>query len=104
SILVIHRQLYLLTTIEKSENGHHHIEHNGPFLNYATKRPLFCSSTVNALRRATDHEVVREERFQDGDGRCVFHIYLDAPVTDARKGQRFEQEPEKKFRPQPRRS
>ena len=47
-------------------------------------------------------EVVREERFQDHDGRCVFHIYMDAPVSAARRKVRFEPEPPKDAVPPPR--
>jgi predicted ArsR family transcriptional regulator len=88
------------TDIERTADGYRLIENNCPFLNFATERPLFCSTTVSALRRATGCEVVREERFQDGDRRCIFHIYFDAPVSEIRKTRRFEPEPEKSFRPQ----
>ena len=88
------------TVIETTSDGYRLIENNCPFFNFASERPLFCSTTVSALRRATDHEVVREERFQDGDGRCVFHVYAGVPVSDARKERRFEPEPEKTFKPQ----
>ncbi|HKO54698.1 MAG TPA: winged helix-turn-helix transcriptional regulator [Thermoanaerobaculia bacterium] len=87
------------TDVEKSERGYRLIERNCPYLQFATERPLFCSTTVSALRRLTNGEVVREERFQDGDGRCVFHMYLDAPVSTARKTRRFEREPAKDARP-----
>src|SRR5215212_9375814 len=83
------RSIYLegdsYTSVEKSDRGYRLIEGNCPYLQFASERPLFCSTTVSALRRLTGREVVREERFQDGDGRCVFHIYADAPVTAARR-------------------
>jgi DeoR family suf operon transcriptional repressor len=85
--------------VEESERGHRLIEWNCPYLQFASERPLFCSTTVSTLRRLTGCEVVREERFQDGDARCVFHIYLDAPVSSRRKGRRFEPEPAKNARP-----
>lgn len=85
------------TDVEKSELGYRLIERNCPYLQFAAERPLFCSTTVSALRRLTSREVVREERFQDGEGRCVFHVYADAKM--ARKS-RFEREPAKDARPE----
>jgi predicted ArsR family transcriptional regulator len=85
--------------VEKSERGYRLIERNCPYLRFAVDRPLFCSTSVSALRRLTSAEVVREERFQDNDGRCVFHIYLDAPVRGARQKLRFEREPARDFVP-----
>ena len=58
------------TTIEKSEHGYQLVERNCPYLRFALDRPLFCSTTVSTLRRLTGCEVVRETRFQDGDGAC----------------------------------
>jgi predicted ArsR family transcriptional regulator len=98
------RSIYLAddpyTDVERSERGYRLIERNCPYLQFAKERPLFCSTTVSTLRRLTNREVVREQRFQDGDGRCVFHIYLDAPVTGSRKERRFESEPAKDARPE----
>jgi predicted ArsR family transcriptional regulator len=85
--------------IEESDRGYRLIEWNCPYLQFARERPLFCSTTVSTLRRVTGHEVIREERFQDGDGRCVFHIYRDAPMTSARRRRRFEPEPPKETLP-----
>ena len=65
------------------------IERNCPFLNVALERPAICSTTVSALRRLSGREVIREERFQDGDGRCVFRF--DASTMGSRR--RFEREP-----------
>ena len=83
------------TEIEKSERGYRLVERNCPYLQFASERPLFCSTSVSALRRVTGREVIREQRFQDGDGRCVFHVYADSPVAGARKTRRFEEEPAK---------
>ena len=66
-------------------------EKNCPYLNVALDRPLICSSTVSTLRRLTGREVVREDRFQDGDGRCTFHIKTDKRGSKAE----FEVEPPK---------
>lgn len=78
---------------EKSDRGYRLIETNCPYLQFAMERPLFCSSTVSALRRLSGCEVVREERFQDGDGRCVFHVMMDRPLTERRRKVPFEIEP-----------
>jgi predicted ArsR family transcriptional regulator len=98
----IYREGDAYVDVAKSKRGYRVIERNCPYLQFATERPLFCSTTVSVLRRLTGCEVVREERFQDGDARCVFHIYFDAPLDDLRKNRGFEHEPEKNF--QPRRS
>ena len=58
--------------LEESENAIYVIEHNCPFLNVATKRPALCSVTVSTLTRLLGYQVERKERFQNGDGRCVF--------------------------------
>jgi predicted ArsR family transcriptional regulator len=72
------RDLYLdrdpFTHVEKNDEEYRLIERNCPFLNTAMARPLLCSVTVNVLRHLLGVEVVREERFQDGDGRCVFRV------------------------------
>lgn len=85
--------------LEKSERGYRLIERNCPYLQFAIERPLLCSTSVSALRRLTKAEVVREERFQDSDGRCVFHIYTDAPLSREQQQVRFEREPAKDFKP-----
>lgn len=56
------------------------IERNCPFLNVASRRPALCSVTVSTLSRLLGYRVVREKRFQDGDGRCVFRVQLDDPI------------------------
>jgi len=90
------------TDLETSDRGYRLIERNCPYLQFATQRPQFCSTSVSALRRLMNAEVVREERFQDNDGRCVFHIYMDAPVPPARRKLRFEREKPRDFVPRPR--
>jgi predicted ArsR family transcriptional regulator len=67
-------------------------ERNCPYLNVAMERPAICSTTVSTLRRLTGCEVVRERRFQDGDGRCEFHVRTAQSSPD-RKRMRFEKEP-----------
>ena len=62
-----------------------------PFLNVALERPIICSSSVSAMRKLVGFEVVRERRFQDGDGRCEFHIKLSRP--DLRNSPVFKVEP-----------
>jgi len=56
------------------------IERNCPFLNVASRRPALCSVTVSTLSQLLGYRVVREKRFQDGDGRCVFRVCLDKPI------------------------
>ena len=60
------------------------IERNCPFYNTAMHRPALCSVSVNALTRLLGVRVAREEKFQNGDGRCVFHVYAQEPVVNAR--------------------
>lgn len=57
------------------------IERNCPFANVAMKRPVLCSVTVNVLTRLLGMRVVRKERFQNGDGRCVFSILSNQPAA-----------------------
>lgn len=66
------------------------IEHNCPFLNVAEKRPALCSLTVSTLTRLLGYRVVREERFQWGDGRCVFRLQRHRPVSPDDPGFHFE--------------
>lgn len=56
------------------------VERNCPFLNTAIRRPMLCSISVNALTRVLGYRVVRDEKFQNGDGRCVFRVLEDQPV------------------------
>lgn len=56
------------------------VERNCPYLNVASRRPALCSLTVSVLSRLLGHPVTRVERFQDGDGRCVFHVHGDQPI------------------------
>ena len=58
------------------------IERNCPFLNTAMRRPALCSVSVNALTRLLGVRVDRQEKFQNGDGRCVFRVHANEPVTD----------------------
>lgn len=55
-------------------------ERNCPFLNTAMRRPVLCSVSINALSRVLGFRVVRDEKFQDGDGRCVFRVIQDEPI------------------------
>ena len=68
------------------------IERNCPFLNVASKRPALCSVTVRVLSRLLGYQVTRTERFQNGDGRCVFHVHMDRPLQSDEF--RFESETE----------
>ena len=55
-------------------------ERNCPYLNTAMRRPVLCSVSVNAMTRVLGYRVVRDEKFQNGDGRCVFRVLEDEPV------------------------
>lgn len=68
------------TSVKKDSRGYMLVERNCPFLNVALKRPRLCSVTVSTLTRLLGVRVVREERFQDGDRRCVFRVLADEPV------------------------
>ena len=59
------------------------IERNCPFYNTAMRRPALCGVSVNALTRLLGHRVEREEKFQNGDGRCVFRVRTDEPIDAA---------------------
>lgn len=69
------------TSMRKEARGYVLVERNCPFLNVAMRRPQLCSITVNTLTRLLGVKVVREERFQDGDRRCVFRVLEDQPIT-----------------------
>lgn len=60
------------------------IERNCPYYNTAMHRPALCSVSVNALTCLLGVRVARQEKFQNGDGRCVFHVFVNEPVTNAR--------------------
>jgi predicted ArsR family transcriptional regulator len=66
--------------VEKADDGFRLVERNCPFLNTAMRRPAICSVSVNALTRLLGVRVDREEKFQLGDGRCVFSVHSDQPV------------------------
>jgi predicted ArsR family transcriptional regulator len=65
---------------EPAEDGFRLVERNCPFFNTAMRRPALCSVSVNALTRLLGVKVMREETFQEGHGRCVFHVYANEPV------------------------
>lgn len=71
------------TSIERDDDGAMLVEHNCPYLTVATEEPRLCSVTVSTLQRLLGVEVERTERFQVGDGRCVFRIREDKPVDPA---------------------
>ncbi|HEX7155066.1 MAG TPA: winged helix-turn-helix transcriptional regulator [Thermoanaerobaculia bacterium] len=59
------------------------VERNCPFYNTAMRRPALCSVSVNALTKLLGVRVLREERFQNGDGRCVFRVLKNEPIDPA---------------------
>ena len=77
--------------IEEDGGVYRLVERNCPYLNMAMRRPIFCSVSVNAISRVLGYRVVREERFQNGHGRCVFRVLEDQPIDSETHG--FEIEP-----------
>lgn len=69
------------TTVEHDDDGAMLIEHNCPYLTAAMDEPRLCSMTISTMKRLLGVEVERTERFQQGDGRCVFRIRRDRPVS-----------------------
>jgi predicted ArsR family transcriptional regulator len=65
--------------VDWKEGGPALIERNCPFLNVAQAHPAICSVSVNTLERLLGYQVVREQRFQAGHGRCAFRVRLDKP-------------------------
>jgi predicted ArsR family transcriptional regulator len=80
---------------EKVEDGYRLIERNCPFYNTAMARPVLCSVSVNSLSRLLGVRVAREEKFQDGDGQCVFRVFADEPIDPDGAPFRFESELER---------
>jgi predicted ArsR family transcriptional regulator len=68
---------------EDADGGLRLVERNCPFLNVASERPALCRLTVSTLTRLLGYRVVREERFQNGDGRCVFRVRPDRVASDS---------------------
>ncbi len=67
--------------ISIERNGHVAlVEHNCPYLSVATQRPALCSITVNAMSRLLGYRVVRQRKFQNGDGCCEFRVQFDQPI------------------------
>jgi predicted ArsR family transcriptional regulator len=82
------------THVESGPEGVLLIEQNCPFLNVALEHPALCSVTLSTLTRLLGFKVVRVERFQNGQGRCVFKVLTDQPVDPQKFS--FEFEPEEK--------
>ncbi len=66
------------------------VERNCPFLNVASQRPALCSVTLSTLQRLLGVRVVREKRFQAGDGCCVFRVLKNQPIATKQFRFRFE--------------
>lgn len=67
--------------VKKSGGEIRLIENNCPFLNVAMQQPALCSVTVGTLQKLLGVRVVREEKFQTGNRRCVFRVLRDQPVA-----------------------
>ena len=70
-------------SVERDGDDYKLIERNCPFYNTAMNRPALCSVSVHALTQLLGVRVHREEKFQNGDGRCVFRVHTNEPVSDA---------------------
>jgi len=79
--LYVEDDAYMYVDVEAASNTLRLVERNCPFLNVASRRPALCSVTVSTLSRLLGYQVTREKRFQHGDGRCVFRVQLDQPIT-----------------------
>ena len=66
--------------VEQAADGFYLVERNCPYYNTAMRRPILCNVSINALTRLLGVRVEREQRFQNGDGRCVFHVHADQPI------------------------
>ena len=88
------KELYLskdpFTSVEEAPGGYRLVETNCPYLNVAAQQPALCSVTVSMLTRLLGVQVVREERFQSGNGRCVFRVLADKPVNPKNSGFQWE--------------
>ena len=71
------------TFVETHDDGPRLVETNCPYLHVAQREPRMCSITLSTLSRLLGYRVVREQRFQDGDRRCVFRVCQDQPVDPA---------------------
>lgn len=69
------------------------VERNCPYLNVASRRPSLCSLTVSVLSRLLGCRVTRVQRFQNGDGRCVFRLHTEQPVDPDQFRFEFEAKP-----------
>lgn len=78
--------------MERTADGFLLIERNCPFFNTAMRRPALCSISVDALTRLLGVRVERVERFQNGDGRCVFHVFAKEPIDEKTREFRLESE------------
>lgn len=68
------------TSVARDKDGAMLIEHNCPYLSAAMSEPRLCSVTLSTMKRLLGVEVQRTERFQQGDGRCVFRIREERTV------------------------
>jgi len=74
------------TSVEQRGGVPYLVERNCPFLNVARERPALCSVTVSTLQQLLGVKVVREERFQNGDGCCAFRIDTRTALAPAQRG------------------
>lgn len=70
-------------SVERVDDDYRLIERNCPFYNTAMQRPALCSVSVSSLTRLLGVRVDREEKFQNGDDRCVFRVHSSEPIDAA---------------------
>jgi len=70
-------------SVDRSKGETILVERNCPFQTVAMTRPQLCSTTVSTLTRLLGVRVERRQRFQNGDGKCAFHVLADQPVDPA---------------------
>jgi predicted ArsR family transcriptional regulator len=92
ALRAVYREDDAFLKVERRGDGWRLVERNCPFLRVALERPAVCSTTVATLSRLLGCRVVREERFQSGDGCCAFRVEPAVPADEFATG--FEPEPE----------
>ena len=67
------------TSVEKDGKDFLLVEKNCPYYQVAKHRPQLCSLTLNTLSRLLGYKVMREKKFQEGHGKCVFRVSRTQP-------------------------
>ena len=67
-------------SVETTRDGYRLVERNCPYYNVAMENASICNVSIDVLTRLLGVRVEREEKFQDGDGRCAFRIFANQPL------------------------